>query len=138
MSIEEFFGTLLQSVTETHMQHLKTASYSNHKALNEYYEKMPDLIDTMIEHFQGQVGKVGKYVNAIESSNMNEVTYLQSLLEFAKSGYEVFERIDDVTKIFKSDLDAIVGLISSTLYQLKELTEGMKPLKNYILEKLDN
>ena len=51
MNVAEYFGTLLQSVTETHKKHLMTGKYSDHKALNEFYDEMPDLIDALIADF---------------------------------------------------------------------------------------
>ena len=38
MTIEEFFGTLQESVVTTWRKHLKTKKCSNHMALDEYYK----------------------------------------------------------------------------------------------------
>lgn len=135
MKIEEYFGTLLQSVTETHKQHLMTGKYSNHKALNEFYDEMPDLVDALIEHYQGTHGKVENYKNTIEAEGKDAIQYLNELLDFTKAGQEEFFKDDSA---LSSDVDSIVGQISSTLYQLKELGESMfkdmRPLFEYIQE----
>ena len=39
-NIEEYFGTMLESVNQMHKDHLKTAKYSDHKALNEFYDEI--------------------------------------------------------------------------------------------------
>ncbi len=135
MNIEEYFGTLLQSVTETHKKHLMTGKYSDHKALNEFYDEMPKLVDALIEHYQGTHGKVENYKNTIEADGKDAVKYLEELLEFTKAGQkEFFEDDSDLS----SDVDSIRGQIASTLYQLKELGEsrfgGMRPLFDYIKE----
>lgn len=135
MNVAEYFGTLLQSVTETHKKHLMTGKYSDHKALNEFYDEMPDLIDALIEHYQGTHGKVEDYKNTIEAEGKDAVKYLEELLEFTKAGQEeLFEDDSDLS----SDIDSIRGQIASTLYQLKELGEGrstgMRPLIEYIRE----
>ena len=139
MNIEEYFGTLLQSVTETHKKHLMTGKYSDHKALNEFYDEMPELVDALIEHYQGTHGKVENYRNAIEAEGKDAVKYLEELLEFTKAGQkEFFEDDSDLS----SDVDAIRGQIASTLYQLKELHEGgsgfkrMRSLAEYIQESI--
>lgn len=135
MNIEEYFGTLLQSVTETHKKHLMTGKYSDHKALNEFYDEMPELVDALIEHYQGTHGKVENYKNTIEAEGKDAVKYLEELLEFAKAGQKEFFKDDSD---LSSDVDSICGQISSTLYQLKELGEsmfsGIRPLFDYIKE----
>ena len=135
-NIEEYFGTLLQSVTEGHKKHLMTGKYSNHKALNEFYDEMPELVDDLVEHWQGTHGKVEEYKNVISANDRDAIEYLEELLEFTKAGQDEFFAED---KALSSDIDAIVGQISSTLYQLKELGEsrqGMKSLSDFIRESL--
>lgn len=139
MNIEEYFGTLLQSVTETHKKHLMTGKYSDHKALNEFYDEMPELVDALIEHYQGTHGKVENYKNTIEAEGKDAIQYLEELLEFTKAGQkEFFEDDSDLS----SDVDSIRGQIASTLYQLKELGEDnsmfkdMRPLVEYIQESI--
>ena len=39
-SIEEYLGTLQQATVETWKSHLKTDKYSDHKALNEFYDEI--------------------------------------------------------------------------------------------------
>ena len=57
-TIEEFFGTLQQSVVEEWRKHLKTSKYSKHMALDEFYTEMPEKVDKLIEDYQGINGKV--------------------------------------------------------------------------------
>lgn len=136
MNINEYFGTLLQSVTEAHKKHLMTGKYSDHKALNEFYDEMPDLVDALIEHYQGENGKVENLKNVIEAEGKDAVAYLEELLKFTKKGRN--ELFDDDSAIL-SDVDDIIGQIDSTLYQLKELKEhsGLKSLRDYLIESLE-
>lgn len=133
-TIEEFFGTLLQSVTEAHKKHLMTGKYSNHKALNEFYDEMPDLVDALVEHWQGTHGKVESFKNDLLSDNMDTIKYLEELLDMCKDAKESL--LDD-DEALCSDVDDIIGQISSTLYQLNELQEGMKDLSTYLKESLN-
>lgn len=137
-TIEEFFGTLLQSVTETHKKHLMTGKYSGHKALNEFYDEMPELVDALVEHWQGIHGKVESFKNDLLSDNMGTIEYLEELLDMCEDAKESLLDEDDA---LNSDVDDIIGQISSTLYQLKELKEGMKPhmksLSVYLKESLN-
>ena len=43
ITIGDFFLTLLHSATNTHILHLQSRSYSEHKALGEFYEEIVDL-----------------------------------------------------------------------------------------------
>ena len=132
-TIEELFGTLLQSVTEAHKKHLMTGKYSAHKALNEFYDEMPELVDALIEHWQGTNGKVEKYENDLLGKDMDTVKYLDELLDMCKSAKGTLIEDDDA---LISDIDDIIGQISSTLYQLKELKENRSriSLAEYVAE----
>lgn len=138
-TIEEYFGTLLQSVTEMHEAHLKTSKYSSHIALNEFYDEMPELVDSLIECYQGINGKVENYKNNFHSVDFrDEVEYLEVLRDFTKDGREKF--LDDVSEL-ESCADDILSQIDSTLYKLKELKEnknyGMKNLNQFLSESLN-
>lgn len=138
MTIEEYFGTLQQSFVEIWKNHLQTGKYSDHKALNEYYDDIVDCVDGLIEAWQGINGKTGELKNTIDTKFDDPVPYLEELKKFTKEGRE--ELIDkDDTELW-SCTDDILQLIDSTLYKLKELKEdkGMRSLKDYILESLKN
>lgn len=138
MTIEEYFGTLQQSFVEIWKNHLQTGKYSDHKALNEYYDDIVDCVDGLIEAWQGINGKTGELKNTIDTKFDDPVPYLEELKKFTKEGRE--ELIDkDDTELW-SCTDDILKLIDSTLYKLKELKEdkGMKSLRAYILESLKN
>lgn len=121
-SIEEFFGTLLESVTKTHIEHLKTGKYSAHKALNEYYDEAGDAVDAIIEAYMGIYGKVEPGKNAVEVTG-DAVAYLEAIRDFTKESTEAF--IDEKDTEIRSEIDSYLTLLDSTLYKLKELKENM-------------
>ena len=65
-NISQLFGTLQQSVVNSWKNHLKTSKYAAHMALDEYYKEMPELVDTLIENYQGIYGKVDDYKNILD------------------------------------------------------------------------
>lgn len=136
MTIEELFGTLQQAVVGSWRKHLRTAKYGKHVALNDFYEELPDLIDALIEGYMGATGKKIKgYDNIIQSKNMNTLTYLQELKKICKQGYDLLDDNEELEGL----LDDIVNLINSTLYKVKELSEGQViDLKDYVLEALSD
>lgn len=136
-TIEEFFGTLQQSTVEAWKKHLKTDKYSNHIALNDFYEDVVELVDTLIEDYMGIYGKVENYKNIMPSEEMTAIEYLEELRDLCKTSSEELFNEDD-TELF-SDLDNIISLIDSTLYKLKELGENKSfgSLSDFIKESLD-
>lgn len=135
-SIEEFFGTLQQATVETWKEHLKTDKYSSHIALNEFYEGIVELVDALIEEYMGKYGKVTEFKNIMTSEKLGAVKYLEELQELVTTGRA--ELIDEKDTELHSDIDAILSLISSTLYKLKELKEHkMKNLADFIKENLN-
>lgn len=136
MTIEELFGTLQQSVVSTWRKHLRTAKYSKHMALNDFYEDMPEKVDALIEAWMGVNGrKIKSYDNILQSKNMNTLTYLKELRKVVKQGYALMNGEAEL----EAKLDDIVELIDSTLYKVKELSEsGVVNLKDFINESLLN
>lgn len=133
ITIEELFGTLQQSVVASWRKHLRTAKYSKHIALDEFYKEMPELVDKLIEDWMGANSKkLNGFENIIQSRNLNTLKYLKELKSICKKGYSLMNDEPDL----KADLDDIVGLIDSTLYKVKELTESRISLADYINESM--
>ena len=137
-NIEEFFGTLQQATVEAWKEHLKTDKYSKHIALNDFYEDIVELVDTLIEDYMGIYGKVSDYKNIMTTEKIGAVEYLESLREMCKEAADDLFDDDDDSEIL-SDIDNILSLIDSTLYKLKELKEEkyMKSLSDFIKESLN-
>lgn len=116
--IEEFLSRLLHSITVTHMYHLKSRSYAEHKALGAYYEGVSDIIDSLIEAYQGKYGLVENYI--LDAGDMPEspLEYMISLSEFVKTGRADFVQDSEMQNI----IDEIASLIDSTLYKLRFLS----------------
>lgn len=116
ISIEEFCGTLMQSVVEMWKAHLMTDRYSEHMALDEYYKEMPEKIDSFIESFLSIDGKINNYKNVLTFNN-NAIKYITELKSFVVDGRDKYASTTEL----ESAIDDILSLIDSTLYKLKEL-----------------
>lgn len=134
MTIEELFGTLQQSVVSSWRKHLRSAKYSKHMALDEFYNEMPEKVDELIEAWMGANGrKIKEYKNLLQSANMNTLSYLKELKRVCKEGYVLMNANGELESI----LDDIVNLINTTMYKVKELSEGETlNLKDYLTEAL--
>lgn len=122
MTIEQFFGTMVQSPVEVWKKHLETPKYSAHMALDTCYQELPELVDTTLEDYMGIIGgKVEKYVNVLSSDKMSAYDYLMSLRDFVLNARE--ELFSEMPSI-QSDIDDILKLVNQTMYRLHELTES--------------
>jgi hypothetical protein len=113
--VRELIMTLLHSVTNTHVLHLQTSSYSEHKALEEYYTKIDKLVDSLVETYQGSHEILKNYPmhNTFRqgTSARRYMTYLRGEVNRKRSLFPGTE--------LQNILDEIVELINSTLYKLK-------------------
>ena len=116
VDISKFIATLMMSRTYTHLAHLKTGSYAQHKALNYLYDGIVEFLDSFAEAAQGEFGKLDiPYINMIgnvdspSKSIASHLKTLEKLGEGCSQGY------------LKNIVDEIVALYRSTLYKLNEL-----------------
>src|SRR5574343_178064 len=107
---------LMKSRTLIHQMHLATSSYAQHKALDDYYSDIVDLIDTLVETYQGEYGLIGKYPEPKLSGTVS-VAYLSSLLSFLKQNR--YKACAEEDTHLQNIFDEIVALIYQTLYKLK-------------------
>jgi len=56
--ISDYAMCLLHGVTAAHIHHWNTASYAQHEALGDFYEKLPYLADTFVEATLLEKGKI--------------------------------------------------------------------------------
>ena len=114
--IAKFIATLMMSRTYSHLAHLKTGSYAQHKALNDLYDGIVGVLDSFAEAAQGEFGKLDiPYISMIGSVDApakgiaSHLKTLEKLGEGCSQGY------------LKGIFDEIVALYRSTLYKLNEL-----------------
>ena len=87
MTIEEFFGTLQESITAEWRKHLQTNKYSAHEALDSFYKEMPEKVDALIEAWQADNDVVKDYKNILDEG-MDALEYLEKLKKLTKEGRE--------------------------------------------------
>lgn len=121
-SAVSLFSKLFESREMAHIYHLQVngeqGSHAAHTALNEYYDGILDLIDDLIETYQGQYGIVDGYdvIDTNTTRTKEKVEYFESLVEFVKHGRKAISAEDTH---LHSIIDDIVVLIYRTLYKLK-------------------
>lgn len=113
-SVGEFFLTLLHAVTNAHILHLRTTSYAEHKALMGFYTELPDLVDGLIEAWQGKNGKLVDYPNIYFPPMENGLADLQELSAYVQLNRGVVGSDSEL----QNEVDTIQTLIDSTIYKL--------------------
>jgi len=109
--------------TSIHQLHLKVTgpgSFAAHKALNEFYDGMPDLVDSVAEQYQGAREKLLDFpiVPAYKCGSVQEaISHMK----------ELYTEVADLQKIMPfseivNQLDEVKSLISSTKYKLMFLS----------------
>ena len=115
----EIVCRLLHSQTQVHVFHLQTKSYSEHKALQGYYEGIDALVDGLIESYQGKYGILTDYKTydmEQYSNGKKTITYFKGLLKVIDDSRDSVE-----DSYLQNQIDTIQELINSTVYKLRFL-----------------
>jgi hypothetical protein len=113
---QHFVLTMLHSVTNAHILHFQSRSYSEHKVLGKYYKEMGDLVDAYVEAYQGKFGIISNY-EPVFTLPAPALEYLITL-----NDYVLAERADlPQDSELQNLVDEIALLIDSTIYKLRFL-----------------
>lgn len=105
--------------TNAHVIHLGVRSYAKHVALNEFYDEIVDLADSVAEGYQGEHGLIDfttKVRFAMQTDPIKLITEFKEWVE--QNRYEAVEAEDT---FIQNIVDEIVQLSSRTLYKLRFL-----------------
>jgi hypothetical protein len=122
--MEELASILMHSRTQAHVFHLGVngpGAYSAHKALNKYYDGIVDLIDGLVESYQGKYGliqfrPVAGLDNNCDVSNI--VKYFEKLISIVCTLRQAPNLSDS---FIQNEIDNVVNLLYSTKYKLVNL-----------------
>jgi DNA-binding ferritin-like protein len=122
--MEQLASLFFHSRTQAHVFHLGQTgpgSYSRHIALSEYYDGIIDIIDGLVESYQGRHGLIQfKPVNGIDNdcSMENVIKYFENLCK-------VLHKLRQDSKLqdsyIQNQIDNIAELLYSTKYKLINL-----------------
>ena len=114
----------MASRDQAHIFHWQTTgagSFAAHMALSAYYEAIPDMIDALVETYQGKHGVLKGFVPAEkfdEYSADTAVKYFKALAMYIDRSYNKIPKED--TNII-NQLDTFKDLIYTTIYKLENL-----------------
>ena len=115
----EMMSILLHSRTQTHTLHLQTESYPEHMALNGFYSEIGDLVDGLVESFQGKYGIIKGY----KSMDIQEWKSTEDTVKYMKGLCENVIELRDCCEdsYIQNQIDTVCELINSTIYKLRFL-----------------
>ena len=115
----EMMSLILHSRTQTHTLHLQTKSYPEHMALNGYYDEIGDLIDGLVESYQGKYGIIESY----KSYDLVSYKSTESTIKYLQDLCKKIEGLRDCCKdsYIQNQIDTVCELINGTLYKLRFL-----------------
>lgn len=120
--MNEYIGTLFQTRTQAHIFHLQTNSFAAHKALQEYYDGIVDMIDQIAEAYQGKYGIITGYKMNLSTGDMVDqgqvVLYFEQVQRFLELKRPSLPKDSYLQNLF----DGVEELVNSTLYKLKFLS----------------
>ena len=122
--MEQLASLFFHSRTQAHVFHLGVkgpGSYAAHKTLNEYYDGIIDLIDGLVESYQGKYGIIKfQPVNGLDTNCdiKNIIAYFEKLCV-------ALEKMRQDSKLkdswIQNQIDNISELLYSTKYKLVNL-----------------
>ena len=113
----EFLSTLNSAKQQTIFWHNQTTNYSEHKALNGFYDEILERLDGLVESVAGIYGRPQGY-SVIEptdwTSTDDTIAYFQSLYKYVETERRnIYEE-----SWIQNQIDNISELIAQTIYLL--------------------
>jgi hypothetical protein len=122
--MEELASILMHSRTQAHVFHLGVSgpgAFAAHTALSTYYDEIVDLVDGLVESYQGKYGlikfrPVAGLDNNCDGSNI--VSYFEKLVNIVCALRQAPNLQDSY---IQNEIDNVVKLLYSTKYKLVNL-----------------
>lgn len=116
--IEELIAKVFMARNNTHIAHWKTKSYAEHVALGDFYDGVIDLLDNLVECYQGNFGIIGD----IPKDEMHHDGCIECLSDqvawIAKNRSKIAKNVAALENI----VDELTSLYLKTLYKLENLS----------------
>lgn len=122
--MEQLASLFFHSRTQAHVFHLGVkgpGAFAAHSALNTYYDEIIELIDGLVESYQGKYGLIKfQSVNGLDTNCdiKNITSYFQKLAS-------ALEKIREDKKLqdswIQNEIDNVAKLLYSTIYKLVNL-----------------
>lgn len=119
----KFFSKIFEARQMAHVYHLQVkgdmGSHAAHTALNDYYDGLLDLLDELIETYQGQYEVIEDYemIDTKDTKTKDKVEYFIELNTFIKDTRKTAFLEEDTH--LQNIVDEVVALTYRLLYKLR-------------------
>jgi DNA-binding ferritin-like protein len=121
---EKLISTLMASRDQAHVFHWQTTgagSFAMHKALGKYYDAVPDMLDALVEAYQGKHGIVRGYAPAEQFDEFDKTTVIKYFKGLSMYVERAYDKLDAKDTYILNQIDNVKELIYSTIYKLENL-----------------
>jgi hypothetical protein len=117
--MNEFIATLFLTRELAHRYHLATKSYSQHKALQKFYEDILDLTDDLAEMTQGAHGMLDIPILTEKKSYKEPLYCIADKLQYVENNrYKAYKKEETA---LQNKIDEIVETFLRVIYKLENL-----------------
>jgi len=117
--MNEFIATLFLTRELAHRYHLATKSYSQHKALQNFYENILDLTDDLAEMTQGAHGLLNIPILTEKQTYKEPLYCIADKLKYVETNrYKAYSKDDTA---LQNKIDEIVETFLRAIYKLENL-----------------
>ena len=118
-AIHECVSRVFATRNAAHIAHWNTKSFAQHVALGDFYDGLIDIIDELVETYQGNFGPIGLVAPSQSDPKLDIIQVLAQDADWiAKNRGAIAGGITALENI----LDELVGLYLKTIYKLKNLS----------------
>ena len=115
--IEQLIARAFASRNCAHLTHWKTRSLAEHLATGEFYDEVIDIVDNLVECYQGNFGLIKEV--PLSNHQGDILTCLEAdAIWIAENEDEITGEVDALENI----LQELLGLYLKTIYKLKFLS----------------
>ena len=113
----KLIALLLLSRDTAHRQHWATLSFSQHKTLNEFYDNILELTDSLMEKYQGRNGRIEvPTLEEKDTYSKDPSVVLKKHLDWIEKAR--YQAVTETDTALQNIIDEIVGQYLETLYLL--------------------
>jgi DNA-binding ferritin-like protein len=116
-----FASTLLHSAATAHILHFQVTGVGSdaaHRALQAYYEGIPELVDSVVESIMGKYKQtLPNYLGTFMNTSLSPLDYMEAVQTFVINTRKDLPQDSEI----QNEVDAISNLLNSVIYRLKFL-----------------
>lgn len=115
--IEDLISRVFYARNLAHWAHWRTKSYSQHKALGNFYDDVIEALDDLVEAHQAVHGLVGD-IPAPSAKGSEPLPILRSDAQWIEENHE---KICEGNRAIGNLIDGVTGVYLRTIYKLENL-----------------